>query len=148
MYLNKVYIIGNLTRDPELKSLPTGNKVCSFGVATNRVWKDANGAKQESAEYHNVVVFGRQAETSAQYLKKGQQVMIEGRIQTRSWDDKTTNEKKYRTEIIAESVQFGSKTGGGPSDTGEVKGQTMTNDGKLETINYGDEEVNINDIPF
>ncbi|MFZ2151941.1 MAG: single-stranded DNA-binding protein [Minisyncoccia bacterium] len=148
MYLNKVYLIGNLTRDPELKSLPTGNKVCSFGVATNRVWKDANGAKQESAEYHNVVVFGRQAETSAQYLKKGQQVMIEGRIQTRSWDDKTTNEKKYRTEIIAESVQFGAKTGGGPSDTGEVKGQTMTNDGKLETINYGDEEVNINDIPF
>lgn len=148
MYLNKVYLIGNLTRDPELKSLPTGNKVCSFGVATNHVWKDANGAKQESAEYHNVVVFGRQAETSAQYLKKGQQVMIEGRIQTRSWDDKTTNEKKYRTEIIAESVQFGSKTGGGPSDTGEVKGQTMANDGKLETINYGDEEVNINDIPF
>jgi single-strand DNA-binding protein len=148
MYLNKVYLIGNLTRDPELKSLPTGNKVCSFGVATNRVWKDANGAKQESAEYHNVVVFGRQAETSAQYLKKGQQVMIEGRIQTRSWDDKTTNEKKYRTEIIAESVQFGSKTGGGPSDGGEVKGQTMAQDGKLETINYGDEEVNINDIPF
>lgn len=148
MYLNKVYLIGNLTRDPELKSLPTGNKVCSFGVATNRVWKDANGAKQESAEYHNVVVFGRQAETSAQYLKKGQQVMIEGRIQTRSWDDKTTNEKKYRTEIIAESVQFGSKTGGGPSDGGEVKGQTMASDGKLETINYGDEEVNINDIPF
>jgi single-strand DNA-binding protein len=148
MYLNKVYIIGNLTREPELKSLPTGNKVCSFGVATNRVWKDANGAKQESAEYHNVVVFGRQAETSAQYLKKGQQVMIEGRIQTRSWDDKTTNEKKYRTEIIAESVQFGAKTGGASSDTEEVKGQTMTNDGKLETINYGDEEININDIPF
>lgn len=148
MYLNKVYLIGNLTRDPELRSLPTGNKVCSFSIATNRVWKDANGAKQESAEYHNVVVFGRQAETSAQYLKKGQQVMVEGRIQTRSWDDKNTNEKKYRTEIIAESVQFGAKTGGGVSDTGEVKGQTMTSDGKLDTIEYGDEEVNINDIPF
>ena len=75
--------------------------------------------------------------------------MVEGRIQTRSWDDKTTNEKKYRTEIIAESVQFGSKMGGGSSaDNGEVKGQTMTSDGKLETIDYGDEEVNINDIPF
>lgn len=148
MYLNKVYLIGNLTRDPELRSLPTGNKVCSFSVATNRVWKDANGAKQESAEYHNIVVFGRQAETSAQYLKKGQQVMVEGRIQTRSWDDKTTNEKKYRTEIIAESVQFGSKSGGSAADTGEVKGQTMTSDGKLDTIEYGDEEVNINDIPF
>lgn len=148
MYLNKVYLIGNLTRDPELKSLPTGNKVTSFSVATNRVWKDANGAKQESVEFHNVVVFGRQAETSAQYLKKGQQVMVEGRIQTRSWDDKTTNEKKYRTEIVAESVQFGSKTGGSPSDTGEVKGQTMSSDGKLDTIEYGDEDVNINDIPF
>lgn len=147
MYLNKVYLIGNLTRDPELRSLPTGNKVTSFGIATNRVWKDANGAKQESAEYHNIVVFGRQAETSAQYLKKGQQVMIEGRIQTRSWDDKTTSEKKYRTEIVAESVQFGSKTGGG-AESSEVKGQTMNDDGKLETINYGDEDVNINDIPF
>lgn len=147
MYLNKVYIIGNLTRDPELKSLPTGNKVASFSVATNRVWKDQNGAKQESVEFHNVVVFGRQAETSAQYLKKGQQVMIEGRIQTRSWDDKTTNEKKYRTEIIAESVQFGSKTGGA-SDSQEVKGQTMSNNGTLDTINYEDEEININDIPF
>lgn len=148
MYLNKVYLIGNLTRDPELKSLPTGNKVTSFGIATNRVWKDANGAKQESVEFHNVVVFGRQAETSAQYLKKGQQVMVEGRIQTRSWDDKTTNEKKYRTEIVAESVQFGSKTGGSPSETSEVKGQTMSSDGKLDTIEYGDEDVNINDIPF
>ncbi len=147
MYLNKVYIIGNLTRDPELKSLPTGNKVASFSVATNRVWKDQNGAKQESVEFHNIVVFGRQAETSAQYLKKGQQVMVEGRIQTRSWDDKTTNEKKYRTEIVAESVQFGSKSGG-PSDSQEIKGQTMSNDGKLDTINYEDEEININDIPF
>jgi single-strand DNA-binding protein len=146
MYLNKVYLIGNLTRDPELRSLPTGNKVCSFSIATNRVWKDANGAKQESAEYHNIVVFGRQAETSSQYLKKGQQVMVEGRIQTRSWDDKNTNEKKYRTEIVAESVQFGAKTGGGESS--EVKGATMTNDGKLDTIDYGDEEININDIPF
>lgn len=147
MYLNKVYIIGNLTRDPELKSLPTGNKVTSFSVATNRVWKDQNGAKQESVEFHNIVVFGRQAETSAQYLKKGQQVMIEGRIQTRSWDDKNTNEKKYRTEIIAESVQFGSKTGGS-GDSQEIKGQTMSNNGTLDTINYEDEEININDIPF
>lgn len=143
-----MYLIGNLTRDPELKSLPTGNKVTSFSIATNRVWKDANGAKQESVEFHNVVVFGRQAETSAQYLKKGQQVMVEGRIQTRSWDDKTTNEKKYRTEIVAESVQFGSKTGGSSSETGEVKGQAMSSDGKLDTIEYGDEDVNINDIPF
>jgi len=148
MYLNKAYIIGNLTRDPEVKALPSGSKVCSLAIATNRVWKDANGAKQESVEYHNVVVFGRQAETSGQYLKKGQQVMIEGRIQTRSWDDQS-GQKKYRTEIIADSVQFGSKTGAGSAgDTGEVKGAQMSSDGKLDTIDYGDEEININDIPF
>lgn len=152
MYLNKVYLIGNLVRDPELKSLPTGSKVCSFSVATNRTWKDANGAKQESTEYHNIVVFGRQAETSAQYLKKGQQVMVEGRIQTRSWDDKTSGEKKYRTEVIAESVQFGAKAGGpggAPSTEGTtVKGAAMSNTGALETIDYGDEDVNLSDIPF
>ena len=74
MYLNKAIIVGNLTRDPELATIPSGQKVCKFGVATNRVWKDKSGAKQESASYHNIVVWGRQAETSAQYLKKGQQV--------------------------------------------------------------------------
>ena len=82
MYLNKAIIIGNLTKDPELKSLPNGNKVCSFSLATNRVYKDAAGNKKEEVEYHNVVVFGRAAETSGQYLKKGQQAMIEGRIVT------------------------------------------------------------------
>src|SRR5476649_512821 len=118
MYLNKALIVGNLTRDPELTAIPSGQKVCKFSVATNRVWKDKSGAKQESTTYHNVVVWGRQAETSAQYLKKGQQVMIEGRIETRSWDDKTSGEKKYRTEIIADRVQFGSKGGiGGGANT-------------------------------
>ena len=86
MYLNKAFIIGNLTRDPELKALPSGIKVCSFGVATNRVWRDKEGNKQESTEFHNIVVFGRQAETTAQYLKKGSSVLVEGRLQTRSWD--------------------------------------------------------------
>ena len=86
MYLNKAFIIGNLTRDPELKSLPSGIQVASFSVATNRVWKDKNGTKQESVDFHNIVVFGRQAETTSQYLKKGSSVLVEGRIQTRSWD--------------------------------------------------------------
>lgn len=84
MYLNKAIVYGNLTRDPELKSLPSGNSVTSFSVATNRVWKDKNGAKQESADFHNIVVFGRQAETAAQYLRKGSSVLVEGRMQTRS----------------------------------------------------------------
>ncbi len=159
MYLNKVYLIGNLTRDPELKSLPAGNKVTQFGIATNRVYKLENGTKQESTEYHNIVVFGRQAETSAQYLKKGQSVLIEGRIQTRSWDDKTSGEKKYKTEIVAESVQFGNKIGGegssnyqpnthnANSSNASDKSSTQSPDAGLDTIDYG-EELDPNDIPF
>lgn len=154
MYLNKAFLFGNLTRDPEMKSLPNGNKVTSFSIATNRVYKDAQGAKQEQVEYHNIVVFGRQAETSAQYLKRGQGVMIEGRIQTRSWDDKTTGEKKYRTEVIADSVQFGPKSGG--SSAGSTDGSYSATNATpiataipdLDTIDYGDSNVNVDDIPF
>lgn len=155
MYLNKVFIIGNLTRDPELKAIPSGIKVCSFSVATNRVWKDKNGAKQEAADYHNIVVFGRQAETVAQYMKKGSQVMVEGRMQTRSWDDQATNTKKYRTEIIADRVQFGSNTGVKSSGNFDQSSSSKTNqtqanedDASLDTIDYPDEQINAEDIPF
>lgn len=149
MYLNKVFLIGNLTRDPELKAIPSGIKVCSFSVATNRVWKDKNGQKQEAADYHNIVVFGRQAESVAQYMRKGSQVMIEGRMQTRSWDDQATNSKKYRTEVIADRVQFGSngsKNGNGVDQS--PKNQTQEDDGALDTIEYPEEEINAEDIPF
>lgn len=157
MYLNKVFLFGNLTRDPEQKSLPNGTAVTNFSLATNRIYKDANGAKQEQVEYHNIVVFGRQAETSAQYLKKGQGVMIEGRITTRSWDDKTSGEKKYRTEIIADAVQFGPKSGvttggqapegftGNPNPVSQTKASQVPD---LDTIDYGDSNINIDDIPF
>lgn len=150
MYLNKTFLYGNLTKDPEIKSMPNGNKVTNFSLATNRVYKDQAGNKQEQVEFHNIVVFGRQAETSAQYLKKGQGVMIEGRIQTRSWDDPNGGGKKYRTEIIAESVQFGPKTGGsseGYSSPAQSQAQpASTSD--LDTIDYGDVNVNVDDIPF
>lgn len=154
MYLNKALIVGNLTRDPELKAIPSGIKVCSFSVATNRVWKDKNGARQEAADYHNVVVFGRQAETVAQYMKKGSQVMIEGRMQTRSWDDATTNTKKYRTEIIADRVQFGSSgapSGGAPRTNAPASSGAQAQGGEddsLDTIEYPDEQINAEDIPF
>lgn len=155
MYLNKVYLYGNLTRDPEMKSLPSGSKVTQFSLATNRVYKDQSGARQEQTEYHNIVVFGRQAETSAQYLKKGQGVLIEGRIQTRSWDDKTTGEKKYRTEIIADAVQFGPKGGAsepkgeGYAPTQSANAQTAPSSApELDTIDYGDTNINVDDIPF
>ena len=155
MYLNKAFVIGNLTRDPELKAIPSGIKVCSFSVATNRVWKDKNGARQESADYHNIVVFGRQAETVAQYMKKGSQVMVEGRMQTRSWDDAGTGTKKYRTEIIADRVQFGSgsgSTGGSssaPRASQPAQGASQeSQDDELDTIEYPDEQINAEDIPF
>lgn len=151
MYLNKALIIGNLTRDPELKALPSGIKVCSFSVATNRVWKDQNGAKQEAADYHNIVVFGRQAETVAQYMKKGSQVMIEGRMQTRSWDDATSGTKKYRTEVVADRVQFGS-TGNAPrtqaSGQAASKSNEQEEDSALDTIEYPQDEITSEDIPF
>ena len=148
MYLNKVILIGNLTRDPELATIPSGQKVCKFSIATNRVWKDKNGAKQESATFHNIVVWGRQAETSAQYLKKGQQVMVEGRMETRSWDDKNSGEKKYRTEVIADSVQFGPKAGG--NGGGAVPGNTpkAKDSEEVDTIEYPEEDINPEDIPF
>ena len=108
MYLNKTIIVGNLTRDPELKALPSGQKVVSFSIATNRTWKDTEGAKQEAVEYHNLVAFGKQAEVIAQYCSKGSQLLVEGRIQTRSWEDKETTKKVYRTEIVVENFQLGS----------------------------------------
>jgi single-strand DNA-binding protein len=150
MYLNKAMIIGNLTRDPELRALPSGIKVCSFSVATNRVWKDKDGVRQESADYHNIVVFGRQAETVSQYMRKGSQVMVEGRMQTRSWDDQATGTKKYRTEVVADRVQFGS-SGQGSSTTNSKATDSKSQPAKeeeLETIEYPEEQINAEDIPF
>jgi len=151
MYLNKALIYGNLTRDPELRSLPSGIQVTSFSVATNRVFKDKDGNKKEQADFHNIVVFGRQAETAAQYLKKGAGVFVEGRMQTRSWDDKD-GQKKYRTEIVADRVQFGPRGGGGysgstssPQAGGKGKSKSEPSD---EAIEYPKEEINPEDIPF
>jgi single-strand DNA-binding protein len=151
MYLNKAIVIGNLTRDPELRSLPSGIKVCTFSLATNRVWKDKNGARQESADYHNVVVFGRQAETVVQYMKKGSSILVEGRMQTRSWDDKTSGEKKYRTEIVADRTQFGPKGGssgsaGGTTSVGSKA--PAAEGGEADAIEYPEEDINPEDIPF
>ncbi len=149
MYLNKAIIIGNLTRDPELRSLPSGVKVCSFSLATNRVWKDKNGVRQESADYHNVVAFGRQAETVAQYMKKGSSILVEGRIQTRSWEDKTSGEKKYRTEIVADRTQFGPKGGSGTATGGgSAPSAKASTPEEVDTIEYPEEDINPEDIPF
>jgi single-strand DNA-binding protein len=114
MYLNKAIICGNVTRDPELRHIPTtGMPVASLTVATNRTWTDETGEKHESAEFHQVVVFGKQAAPCAAYLRKGQVILVEGRLQTRSWEQDGV--KRFRTEIIAERVQFGPKKADGES---------------------------------
>lgn len=154
MYLNKAFLYGNLVRDPEMKALPSGIKVANFAIATNRSYKDKDGNKKETTEFHNVVAFAKQAELICQYLKKGNGIFVDGRLQTRSWDDKATNSKKYRTEVIVENFQFGPKEsgqGGGtytPSQTeGGAKSATSKAD-KIDTIDYPMEEINPEDIPF
>jgi len=112
--LNKVMLIGNLGRDPEVRSIPSGQQVASFTLATNRRWTDKAGQRQEQTEWHQIVCWGKLAEVAAQYLTKGKQIFVEGRIQTRSWDDRQTGEKKYRTEIIADNFQMLGQRGGGP----------------------------------
>lgn len=147
MNLNKVFIIGNLTRDVELRNTPSGKSVANFGVATNRVWVDANKQKQQETEFHNVVVWGKMAELCHQYLAKGRLVFVEGRIRTRTWVD-ANEQKRSRTEIIAENINFGPR---GMQDTGElktppVKAEAGTED--LPVLEEDAEQVNLDDIPF
>ncbi len=120
--VNKAILIGNLGRDPEIRSTASGNPVANFSLATNRRWRDKEGNKQEQTEWHNIVCFGRQAEVAGQYLSRGSRLYVEGRIQTRSWEDRQTGETRYRTEIVCENFQMlgggrgeGGYQGGGPS---------------------------------
>ena len=153
MYINKALLFGNLTRDPELRALPSGMNVVNFSIATNRVFRDREGKKQEQTDFHNVVVFGRQADTVAQYLKKGSSVFIEGRMQTRSWDDKTSGEKKYRTEVVADRVQFGPRPGGA-AGAGASRAKKDDDAPQEEMpsggagIDYPKDDINPEDIPF
>ena len=133
MYLNTAMVYGNLTRDPELKALPSGMNVCSMSIATNRNYKDKDGNQKDDVEYHNIVVFGKQAESCGKYLSKGSAAFVEGRLQTRSWDK--DGQKMYRTEIIADRVQFGPKGG-----------NTATS--KPAVPDYPEAEVDAEDIPF
>ena len=141
-------IYGNLTRDPEMKALPSGMNVTSFSLATNRVYNDRDGKRQENTDYHNIVVFGRQAETVNQYLKKGSGAFVEGRLQTNSWEK--DGQKHYRTEVVADRVQFGPRTDGGGGAAAPASAATGT-EAKNDTPpapKYPDEEINPEDIPF
>lgn len=151
MYLNKAFVFGNLTRDPELRALPSGMNVASFSIATNRVFKDRDGKKQEQTDFHNIVVFGRQADTVSQYLKKGSSAFVEGRMQTRSWEGKD-GEKKYRTEIVADRVQFGPRGSGSGGGARRDEEQSMPDDmggpPAGPGIEYPKDDINPDDIPF
>lgn len=146
MFLNKVFIYGNLTRDPELRAMPNGNAVASFGIATNLTYRDRDGNKQEKSEFHNIVVFGPQADTVAKWLKKGNGAFVEGRLQTQSWEK--DGQKHYRTEIVADRVQFGPKTGGESNTPRAAEGAPAPNATKSSTPAYPEEDINPEDIPF
>lgn len=121
--LNKVILIGNLGRDPEVRYMPNGEAVCNFSIATSDSWKDKQGQKQERTEWHNIVMYRRLAEIAGEYLKKGSSVYLEGRIQTRKWQDKNTGQDRYTTEIVADQMQMlGGKSGGGAAPMGDNGG--------------------------
>lgn len=167
MNVNKAIIVGRLTRDPEMRTTPNGQTVANFSVATSRQWKDQSGQKQEKTDFHNIVAWGKQGEVIGQYFTKGQEIYVEGRIETRSWDDKDTNKKVYRTEIVLEKFEFGAKAGAGGSGGGNYNNQNNYNNAsqnqntgpaaqqkkeeeEIPTINLDDEmdEVKIEDVPF
>lgn len=159
MNLNKAFIVGNLTRDPELRQTPSGQAVCSFGVATNRFFTDSLGQKQKQTEFHNIVAWGRQAEIINQYLKKGSSVLAEGRLQTRSWLDQQ-GVKHWKTEIIAERIQLGPRSSQPNTDFNqpgnnmpprtpqENQGNPPMEEPPIIEIPEDGEEINVKDIPF
>ncbi|MBI2635146.1 MAG: single-stranded DNA-binding protein [Parcubacteria group bacterium] len=153
MNLNKVFILGNLTRDPELRQTATGQNVATFGVATNRIWSNQSG-KQTQTEFHNVVVWGRLAEIAHQYLGKGRLVFVEGRLTTRTWQDQS-GQKRNRTEIVGENLQLGprlqtpeaSATGGQARFNQTPKSEVLP-EVQLDDMPKNDEEIKVENIPF
>ena len=174
MNLNKAFVLGNVTRDPEVRSLPSGQQVTSFGIATNRFYTSSSGEKKQEAEFHNIVCFGKLADISSRYLTKGSLVLIEGRIKTRNWVN-NSGAKQYRTEIIAESMQLGprgsgssgnssySKSSGHSSEPENVKQEEIPvieenyspspaveskDEPKVSFDDSATDEIDIKDIPF
>lgn len=159
MNLNKVFVAGRLTADPVLKTTPQGQSVATFSIATNSTWMDKSGARKEDVEFHNIVVWGRQAETSAQFLTKGSVALVEGRLKTRSWQNQQGQTVKT-TEIIADRVQFGQRAGGGGGAVvrGSHTDQPAHEDfggapSSLETeslpqIDIDEEDIKPEDLPF
>jgi single-strand DNA-binding protein len=152
---NQAIVMGNLTRDPELRSTPGGQQVASFSVATNRVWSDPSGERKEAVEYHEIVAWGKLGELAAQYLAKGRKVMVIGRLQTRQWDAQDGS-KRQRTEIVATDVNFldarGEGTGIAPAGPAANSGSSSSRAPKSDDVVIqdldGESSINLDDIPF
>ena len=151
---NQAIVMGNLTRDPELRTTPSGQPVASFAVATNRVWNNASGERQEAVEYHEIVAWGKLGELASQYLSKGRKVMVVGRLQTQSWEKDGV--KRSRTEIVASDVNFLDPPSGGgfsapaPAESDAPAAETKPAPKAKDVViqDLGDEPVNLDDIPF
>lgn len=155
MNLNKVILVGRLTNDPQLRTTPSGQSVCSFGLATNRVWTDRrSNERKQKPDFHNIVLWRKLAEIASQYLKKGSLTLIEGRLQTRTWEDQNGN-RKYRTEIIGERMQLApksiysesQKTPTGQTNSKASEQQSGQQEENIPVIEE-DEEINVEEIPF
>lgn len=155
MNLNKIFILGRLTADPQLRTTPNGQSVSTFSVATNRIWTDKQGQRQQDVQFHNIVVWQRQAEIASQFLRKGSLVLIEGRVQTRKWQDQQ-GQNRQTTEIICEKLQLGPRAANsGNSSNQSGANQSSASTGvdkpekeKLPEIEVGDNEIKADDIPF
>lgn len=148
MSVNKVILLGRLGQDPELKYTPGGTPVCNFSLATSEAWTDKGGQKQEKTEWHRIVVWGKLAELCNQYLSKGRQAFVEGRLQTRAWDDKDGN-KRYTTEILANTVQFiGGATAGASNNVGVDSSYAQAPAREPEYQIASDASFAADDIPF
>ena len=150
MNLNLVQICGRMTANPELKNTPNGTVVGKFSVASNRTWKDKNsGQKKEEVEFHNVVAFGRTAEVIGQYFLKGDEIYIQGRLKTSSWDDKQSGVKRYKTEIVADKFEFGQKSKANQGQSNQNAPQEdYSNPEPAPAKENAEEEIKIEDIPF
>ncbi len=144
---NQVTLMGNLTRDPELRQIPSGQSVCSFSLALNRSYKGSDGEWQEATDYVDIVAWGPLGERVAQYVTKGRPVLVSGRLQSRSWEQ--DGQKRSKLEVIAQDVTFlGSREGGAPVSTGPASPKNESKPSKKEDSNIDDEPINLDDIPF
>jgi single-strand DNA-binding protein len=145
---NQAIIMGNLTRDPEMRNTPSGQNVASFAVATNRQWSDPSGERKEAVEYHEIVAWGKLAELASQYLSKGRKVLVVGRLQTQSWEKDGV--KRQRTEIVASDISFLDGRGDAPAAGGFTPSAPAANNKPKDVVieDLGDEPINLDDIPF